>query len=169
MIPPDIPDAREPGRRTAAGRWWTRRVWMQAAAGLGGACVALDLAAEWVRPTWPAARGLATAAHFGFMHAMATFACATFMRVGAHRARHAPAFFLGGGVLFLGGEAGRLAGGPGGLAAAPLAGAALFVTGWCVLAWAAAGVDPAGRPASGRDADRGRDCLPQQNSMTSAI
>ena len=35
-----------------------------------------------------------------FMHSMASIACATFMNVGAHDARHAPAFLLGGSALF---------------------------------------------------------------------
>ena len=45
---------------------------------------------------------LQTGAHYQFMHAMATLACATFMQIGARRARFAPALFLAGGVIFSG-------------------------------------------------------------------
>src|SRR6185295_2281075 len=81
---------------------WRRRTWMRLAA-LGG-LVAVGVGAF-------AAHGVAdpraeallrTGATYGFMHTMATFACATFMQIGAKRARFAPAFFLSGVVLFSG-------------------------------------------------------------------
>ena len=89
-------------------------------------------AAEWLR----------TGATYGFMHTMATFACATFINVGALRARHAPAFFLSGVVLFSGSLYAMAAGAPRWLGAVTPIGGLLFLIGWGVLAWAARGVDP---------------------------
>jgi len=85
---------------------------------------------------------LKTGAMYGFMHTMATFACATFMQVGAKRARRAPAFFLSGVVLFSGSLYAMALGGPPWLGMVTPIGGLLFLAGWATLAWAARGVDP---------------------------
>lgn len=84
---------------------------------------------------------LKTGATYEFMHTMATFACATFMNIGARRARFAPAFFLGGTVLFSGSLYALALGGPHWLVFATPLGGVGFLIGWGVLAWAARGVD----------------------------
>lgn len=120
---------------------WNRRTWMTLAAIGGfvsvtmGAFAAHGLsdpqAKDWVR----------TGASYGFMHAMATLACATFMQVGARRARFAPAFFLPGVVIFSGTLYAMALGAPRWLGAVTPIGGLLFLVGWAVLIWAAAGVD----------------------------
>ena len=121
---------------------WTRRTWMTLAAVSGFVAVAVGaFAAHGV--TDPVAREwLRTGASYGFMHTMATFACATFMQVGARRARFAPALFLSGVVLFSGSLYAMALGGPRWLGAVTPVGGLLFLAGWATLAWAARGVDP---------------------------
>ena len=85
---------------------------------------------------------LKTGSSYGFMHTMATLACATFIQVGARRARFAPAFFLGGVVLFSGSLYALALGAPRWIGAITPIGGLAFLTGWAVLAWAARGVDP---------------------------
>ena len=90
----------------------------------------------------PVARDwLKTGASYQFMHAMTTFACATFMNIGAKRARFAPAFFLGGSVLFSGSLYAMALGAPRWLGAVTPLGGLSFLAGWAILAWAARGVD----------------------------
>ena len=90
----------------------------------------------------PVARDwLKTGASYQFMHAMTTFACATFMNIGAKRARLAPAFFLGGSVLFSGSLYAMALGAPRWLGAVTPLGGLSFLAGWAILAWAARGVD----------------------------
>lgn len=84
---------------------------------------------------------LKTGATYEFMHTMATFACATFMNIGARRARFAPAFFLSGTVLFSGSLYAMALGAPHWLGAVTPLGGLGFLTGWAILAWAARGVD----------------------------
>jgi len=121
---------------------WTRRNWMTLAAVGGFVAVAVGaFAAHGV--TDPRAQELLrTGSTYGFMHTMATFACATFMQVGARRARFAPAFFLSGVVLFSGSLYALAMGAPGIVGAITPLGGLLFLTGWGVLAWAARGIDP---------------------------
>ena len=121
---------------------WSRRNWLTLAAVGGFVAVAVGaFAAHGV--TDPRAQELLrTGAMYGFMHTMATFACATFMQVGAPRARFAPAFFLSGVVLFSGSLYAMAAGAPRWLGAVTPIGGVLFLIGWAVLAWAARGVDP---------------------------
>jgi uncharacterized membrane protein YgdD (TMEM256/DUF423 family) len=88
---------------------------------------------------------LKTGASYQFMHSMTTFACATFMQIGAKRARHAPVFFLSGIVLFSGSLYAMALGAPRWLGAVTPVGGVLFLIGWGVLVWAARTVDP---PAS---------------------
>jgi uncharacterized membrane protein YgdD (TMEM256/DUF423 family) len=85
---------------------------------------------------------LKTGAMYGFMHTMATFACATFMQVGARRARFAPAFFLSGVVLFSGSLYALAFGAPRWVGIVTPFGGLSFLAGWAVLIWAARGVDP---------------------------
>lgn len=94
--------------------------------------VADPKAQEWLR----------TGATYGFMHTMATFACATFMNIGAKRARFAPGFFLSGTVIFSGSLYAMALGAPRWFGAITPIGGTLFLIGWGVLAWAARGVDP---------------------------
>ena len=85
---------------------------------------------------------LRTGANYGFMHSMATFASATFMQVGARRARFAPGFFLSGVVLFSGSLYALALGAPRWIGMVTPVGGLLFLAGWATLAWAARGVDP---------------------------
>ena len=122
---------------------WNRRNWMTLAVISGfisvamGAFAAHSLTApgpkEWMR----------TGATYEFMHAMATLACATFMQVGARRARFAPAFFLSGSVLFSGSLYALALGAPRIVGVITPVGGLLFLAGWAVLVWAARTVDPA--------------------------
>lgn len=90
----------------------------------------------------PAAKDLLkTGAQYGFMHSMATFACATFMQVGAKRARFAPGMFLPGVVLFSGSLYALALGAPRWVGAITPFGGLLFLAGWATLAWAAFDVD----------------------------
>lgn len=82
-----------------------------------------------------------TGATYQFMHSMTTFACATFMNIGGARARHAPAFFLGGIVLFSGSLYALAAGAPAWVGAITPLGGIGFLVGWVVLAWAARTID----------------------------
>jgi uncharacterized membrane protein YgdD (TMEM256/DUF423 family) len=79
---------------------------------------------------------------YGFMHTMATFACATFMQVGARRARFAPAFFLSGVLLFSGSLYALAFGAPRWVGIVTPFGGLSFLAGWAILVWAARGVDP---------------------------
>ncbi len=85
---------------------------------------------------------LRTGSMYGFMHTMATLACATFMQVGARRARFAPAFFLSGVVLFSGSLYAMALGAPRWMGIITPLGGLCFLTGWAILGWAARGVDP---------------------------
>lgn len=89
-----------------------------------------------------AAELLKTGASYEFMHAMASLACATFMQVGARRARFAPAWFLGGVVLFSGSLYALAFGAPHWAGMVTPIGGISFLIGWAVLIWAARGVDP---------------------------
>ncbi len=123
---------------------WSRRNWMTLAALSGFLAVAMGAFAAHGIKDPKAAEWIKTGATYEFMHAMATFACATFMQVGAKRARMAPAFFLSGSVLFSGSLYAMALGAPRWMGAVTPFGGMLFLTGWLVLAWSARGVDPAG-------------------------
>ena len=122
--------------------FWSRRSWMTLAAVSGFVAVAVGaFAAHGV--TDPGARELLrTGAMYGFMHAMATLACAIFMQIGARRARFAPAFFLSGVLLFSGSLYAMAFGAPRWVGVVTPIGGLCFLTGWAILAWAARGVDP---------------------------
>jgi uncharacterized membrane protein YgdD (TMEM256/DUF423 family) len=118
-----------------------RRIWMMLAAISGFVAVAVGaFAAHGVSD--PAAKEwLKTGASYGFMHSMTTFACATFMQIGARRARFAPALFLPGVVLFSGSLYALAAGAPRWVGAITPLGGLLFLAGWATLAWAALEID----------------------------
>jgi uncharacterized membrane protein YgdD (TMEM256/DUF423 family) len=122
---------------------WTRRNWMTLAAVGGFVAVAVGAFAAHGVSDPRAKELLKTGSTYGFMHTMATFACATFMQVGAKRARFAPAFFLSGVVLFSGSLYAMALGAPSWLGAVTPFGGLSFLAGWATLAWAARGVDPA--------------------------
>ena len=82
-----------------------------------------------------------TGAQFQFMHAMATFACATFMNIGAEPARFAPPFFLAGSLIFAGSCYGRTLGLPEALQIAAYIGGAGVLVGWAILIWTAGRID----------------------------
>ena len=84
---------------------------------------------------------LKTGASYNFMHAMTTFACATFMNIGGRRARFAPPFFLVGIVLFSGSLYAMAMGAPHWLGVVTPFGGLLFLAGWAVLIWAGLTVD----------------------------
>jgi len=120
---------------------WDRRTWMTLAAVGGFVAVAVGAFAAHGVHDDRARAWLQTGAQYGFMHTMATFACATFMNIGARRARFAPAFFLSGVVVFSGSLYAMAFGGPRWLGAVTPVGGLLFLAGWATLAWAARGVD----------------------------
>jgi uncharacterized membrane protein YgdD (TMEM256/DUF423 family) len=122
---------------------WNRRTWMTLAALGGFLAVAVGAFAAHGVDDAKAKAWLQTGAQYGFMHTMATFACATFMNIGARRASLAPAFFLSGTVLFSGSLYAMAFGAPRWLGAVTPVGGTLFLAGWLVLAWAARDVDRA--------------------------
>jgi uncharacterized membrane protein YgdD (TMEM256/DUF423 family) len=122
---------------------WTRRNWMTLGALGGFVAVAMGAFAAHGIADPRAQELLRTGAMYGFMHTMATFACATFMQVGAQRARFAPAFFLTGVLLFSGSLYALALGAPRWVGAITPFGGLSFLAGWLVLAWAARGVDRA--------------------------
>jgi uncharacterized membrane protein YgdD (TMEM256/DUF423 family) len=125
--------------------FWTRRTWMMLAAIGGFIAVAVGaFAAHGVKDA-QAAELLKTGATYGFMHTMATFACATIMNIGGHRARHAPAFFLSGVVLFSGSLYALASGAPSIVGVITPFGGLSFLIGWSVLVWACLTVDRPGQ------------------------
>src|SRR5713101_4350937 len=108
---------------------WSRPLWMCFGA-LGGLCGTLILLCAPV-----GAMQLRQAAHVQFMHAMSTFACATFMNVGAACARYAPACFVVGSLLYSLPIYIGHAGGPAPSPMCTLAGEILLVGGWAILVW----------------------------------
>ena len=122
---------------------WQRRTWMTLAALSGFLAIAIGAFAAHAVSDPVAKDWIKTGAQYGFMHTMATFACATFMNIGATRARFAPAFFLSGTVLFSGSLYAMALGAPRWLGAITPLGGLCFLVGWAILAWAAADIDKA--------------------------
>jgi uncharacterized membrane protein YgdD (TMEM256/DUF423 family) len=120
---------------------WNRRTWMTLAAALGFMAVAVGAFAAHGVADPKAQEWLRTGATYAFLHALATFACATFMNIGARRARFAPAFFLSGVMVFSGSLYAMALGAPRWLGAITPIGGALFLIGWAVLIWAARDID----------------------------
>ena len=125
---------------------WTRRLWMGLAAFGGFIAVAVGAFAAHGVSDPRAVELLKTGSTYGFMHSLATFACATIMSIGGRRARFAPAFFLSGVALFSGTLYAMALGGPSWLGAITPIGGLLFLTGWAVLVWSSATIDQADRP-----------------------
>ena len=91
---------------------WDRRAWMTLAAASGFLSVAMGAFAAHGLTDPHAQAWMRTGAGYQLIHALATLACATFMQVGARRARFAPAFFLSGSALFSGSLYAMALGGP---------------------------------------------------------
>jgi len=87
------------------------------------------------------AASLRLGAQVQFMHGMATFACATFMNIGAYGARYAPAFFLGGILLFSVPVYVVACGALPGIALVEPVGMIALGVGWLILAWSAGTID----------------------------
>jgi uncharacterized membrane protein YgdD (TMEM256/DUF423 family) len=126
-------------------RAWSRRNWLTLAAISGFLSVAFGAFAAHGIADPQAKDWLKTGASYQFMHALAVFACAALMQLGARRARFAPAFFLAGTIFFCGSLYAMALGAPRWLGAVTPIGGVLFLIGWAVLAWSARGVD---RPAT---------------------
>ena len=118
-----------------------RRDWMMLAALSGLLSVAIGAFATHGMHDPRAAELLKTGASYQFMHSMATFACATFMQIGARRARFAPAFFLPGVVLFSGSLYAMAFGAPRIVGVITPIGGMLFLAGWATLMWASRTID----------------------------
>lgn len=140
---PDEPFARITASTASiwTGTFWRRAVWMRLGAINGLFALSLLLLSD--QPVFLPGHAafVRMAAQVQFMHGMATLACATFMNVGATRARLAPAFFLAGVVLYclpIYGEAIGLFGRTGTIK--PL-GLGAFGIGWLIMAWSARDID----------------------------
>jgi uncharacterized membrane protein YgdD (TMEM256/DUF423 family) len=127
---------------------WSRRTWMTLAAASAMSSVAALAVASLEMSGSHAADLVQTGASLQFMHAMASFACATVMQIGGLRARRAPAFFLGGAALFCGPLYALALGAPKAVMLLMPIGALGLLVGWCALGLAALSVDPAERPAA---------------------
>jgi uncharacterized membrane protein YgdD (TMEM256/DUF423 family) len=108
---------------------------------LGAVCSALILLCAPV-----GAVRLRQAAQIQFMHAMSTFACATFMNVGGSSAKHAPACFVAGSLLYSLPIYVAYAGGPAPSSICTLAGEVLLFGGWVALIWSASSIDRISAP-----------------------
>ena len=118
---------------------WSRMLWMRLAVllVLGGIAILLTVPAK--------ADELRQSAQIQVMHGMAIFACATFMNIGAEKARYAPVCFIPGIILFCG---------PAYLvhlmnvrvpAAIETIGAMMLVSGWLTLLLASGSIDRSSR------------------------
>lgn len=115
-------------------------VWLAFAAALGFVSVAAGaFAAHGV--TDPRAQELLhTGSLYGFVHVLATFACALLVQMGAERARLAAPVFLAGVVVFSGSLYALAFGAPRWFGAITPIGGLAFLAGWALLAWAALGL-----------------------------
>lgn len=121
--------------------FWRRPLWMRLAALSGCASVLIWLYAHMAVRDSAVQLALKLGAQIQFMHGMATFACATFMNIGARGARHAPAFFLSGALLFSGAVYAVALGAHAGFKWIEIPGLVALVTGWLILAWSADDID----------------------------
>lgn len=112
------------------------RSWLIFAAVLGFLCVALGAFAAHGLADPQGQAWMRTGAEYGFIHVLASLACASLVRAGAARARLAPALFLPGVVIFSGTLAAMALGAPRWFGAITPIGGVLFLAGWAVLAWA---------------------------------
>jgi uncharacterized membrane protein YgdD (TMEM256/DUF423 family) len=131
----------EPPAQISASPIWRRALWMRLGA-INGLC-ALSLLLLSDQPLFlPGhAASVRMAAQIQFMHGMATLACATFMNVGAVRARQAPAFFLIGVALYCLPAYGEAIGLPHAIAAVRPFGLGAFAIGWLIMVWSASDID----------------------------
>ncbi len=119
---------------------WNRRLWMRL--GVINALCSVIIALLAFRLEDSLAAGLLRlGSGFQFMHSMSTFACATFMNIGATRARHAPALFLTGSAMFSGSLYAQASGLWNGNDLPLGLGAGLMAGGWGVLFVAASDID----------------------------
>jgi uncharacterized membrane protein YgdD (TMEM256/DUF423 family) len=123
--------------------FWSRRNWLTLAALGGFASVAFGAFGAHGVSDPRAQELLKTGALYGFVHCLATYACAAAMQAGAARARFAPAFFLAGVLLFSGSLYAMALGAPRIVGVVTPFGGLSFLIAWAVLAWAARGVDRA--------------------------
>jgi uncharacterized membrane protein YgdD (TMEM256/DUF423 family) len=121
---------------------WSRRNWLTLAAVGGFLSVAFGAFAAHGTAAPRAQELLRTGSLYGFVHCLATFACAALMQLGARRAGFAPAFFLSGVALFSGSLYAMALGAPRWVGVVTPVGGLCFLIGWAVLAWAARGMDP---------------------------
>jgi uncharacterized membrane protein YgdD (TMEM256/DUF423 family) len=121
--------------------FWSRKNWLTLAALGGFASVAFGAFGAHGVSDPRAQELLRTGALYGFVHCLATFACAAAMQAGAVRARFAPAFFLSGVLLFSGSLYAMALGAPRLVGVVTPIGGLCFLAGWAVLAWAARGAD----------------------------
>ena len=119
---------------------WNRRLWMRLGALSALLSLVVTLVAVRVEDGGEAAL-LRLGATIQFAHALAVFACAGFMAVGARRAADAPALFLGGSPIFGLSLYARALGQWDGGDVALAFGVALMAAGWGVLIVAAGGID----------------------------
>lgn len=118
-----------------------RRDWLTLAALNGFVAIGMGAFAAHGVADPKAAEWLRTGAQYGFWHTMATIASATFMSLGAPRARFAPAFFLPGAAIFSGSLYAMAFGAPRWLGAVTPIGGVLFLCGWAWLALSARDLD----------------------------
>jgi uncharacterized membrane protein YgdD (TMEM256/DUF423 family) len=114
------------------------RIWLTAAALAGFVCVAFGAFAAHGISDLKAQEWLRTGALYGFVHVLAIFAAAG---LSSRRARFVPPVLLAGIALFSGSLWAMALGAPHIVGAITPIGGLCFLTGWAVLAWAAAGVD----------------------------
>lgn len=117
------------------------RPWLTFAAVLGFVCVALGAFAAHGLSDPQAQAWMRTGAEYGFVHVLASLACASLARAGVARARLAPRLFLPGIVIFSGTLAAMALGAPRWFGAITPIGGGLFLAGWAVLAWAMRGLE----------------------------
>ncbi|MDB5476088.1 MAG: hypothetical protein JWP49_1599 [Phenylobacterium sp.] len=118
------------------------RLWLTLAALAGFICVAAGAFAAHGMGDPRAQELLRTGSLYGFVHVLATLACAPLIQMGAARARLAPPFFLAGVALFSGSLGALAFGAPHWIGAITPIGGLGFLAGWAVLAWAARDVHP---------------------------
>jgi uncharacterized membrane protein YgdD (TMEM256/DUF423 family) len=111
---------------------WRRPLWMGLAALCAGSAIPIIVFAS------PA---LQRVGQVQFMHGMATFACATFMNIGAHEARRSPAGFLAGNLLWCTPAYAAAAGCPASVLWLRPLGLAAYCIAWVILAWSARSID----------------------------
>ena len=119
------------------------RLWLTLAALMGFVCVMAGAFAAHGMGDPRAQELTRTGSLYGFIHVLASIACAPLIGLGAVRARFAPPIFLSGVALFSGSLYALAFGAPRWVGAVTPPGGLAFLAGWAVLAWAAQGIDRA--------------------------